>query len=160
MPALPWTPTDPRPQAPTEPGPQAPTEPGPQAPTGGEVVVLASRLELRRFRAVAGFLAAAMRVRAQVRRTPGALGVSLVAEPGHRTFWTLSAWTDRAAIDTFVGTAPHRDIMRRFHDAMEGADFTTWTVDAGELPRGRSNARELWREARARLTTARTGGAR
>jgi hypothetical protein len=129
-------------------------------PPAGAVLVLASRLELRRLRSVPGFLAAAMRVRAQVRRSPGALGVSLVAQPGRRTFWTLSAWTDQAAIDAFVGTAPHRDIMRRFHDAMKGASFVSWTVHADALPAVHSNARELWRAARDRLTTASIGGPR
>jgi hypothetical protein len=101
-----------------------------------------------------------MRVRAQVRRSPGAIGVSLVAQPASRTFWTLSAWTGQAAIDAFVGTAPHRDIMRTFHDAMEGASFVTWTVGTDAVPAARTNARELWRDARARLTSARTEGAR
>jgi hypothetical protein len=129
-------------------------------PPAGTMLVLASRLELRRFRSVPGFLVAAMQVRRQVRRSPGAVGVSLVAQPGRRTFWTLSAWTDQVAIDAFFGTAPHRDIMRTFRDAMESASFVTWTVDAGELPAVHSNARELWRDARARLTTAATGGSR
>ena len=68
MATLPWTVARPergRPDDPSGPGP---------------VLVLASRLELRRFRTAPAFLAAAMRVRAQVRRSPGALGVSLVAE--------------------------------------------------------------------------------
>src|SRR3954466_2011735 len=146
MPTLPWTPADPG---------AAGTD-----TSAGEVVVLASRLELRRFRPVPRFLAAAMRVRAQVRRTPGAIGVSLVAEPRGRTFWTLSAWSAHAAIDAFVGTPPHRDIMRTFHDAMAGASFVTWTIGADAVPAARSNARELWGDARARRTTATTGGSR
>ena len=146
MATLPWTPSHPG-------APADRTSPG-------EVVVLASRLELRRFRTVPRFLAGAMRVRAQVRRSSGAIGVSLMAQPGRRTFWTLSAWTDQAAIDAFVGTAPHRDIMRTFHDAMAEASFVTWAVGTDAVPAARSNARELWHDARARLTTARTGGSR
>jgi quinol monooxygenase YgiN len=149
MPTLPWTPAD---------AADWPASAGGTA--ADEVVVLASRLELRRLRTVPAFLAAAMRVRAQVRRSPGAIGVSLVAQPGRRTFWTLSAWTDQAAIDAFVGTAPHRDIMRTFHDAMAGASFVTWAVGTDAVPTARSNAAELWRDARARLTTARNGGSR
>lgn len=139
MPTLPWTSAE-------------------AAPAVDDVLVLGSRLELRHLRSVPGFLAAALRVRSQVRRSPGAIGVSLVAEPGRRTFWTLSAWSGRDAIDAFVGTAPHRDIMTRFHAALVDASFVTWTVGADEVPAPRSNARELWRDARARLTTAPTGG--
>ena len=140
MATLPWTPA------------------GSPLASGAEVVVLASRLELRRLRTVPGFLVAAMRIRRQVRRTAGALGVSLVAQPAARTFWTLSAWTDREAIDAFVGTPPHRDIMGRFHDALRDAQFATWTFDAATLPPKHSSAADLWRDAKTRLTTVSTGG--
>jgi heme-degrading monooxygenase HmoA len=139
MPTLPWT---------------AAATPEP----GADTVVLGSRLRLRSYRDVIGFLRAAMKVRAQVRSSPGALGVSLIAQPSRKTFWTLSAWTDDAAIEEFVRTSPHREIMQRYHDRLDGASFTTWHRAGDGLPERNSTAKDLWREARERLATVEVGG--
>ena len=121
---------------------------------GSEVVVLASSLRLRSVRHVPGFLRHALRIRRQVLRSPGAIGVSLIAQPSRKTFWTLSAWTDEAAINAFVGAEPHRSTMGRYHDRLAGAQFTTWSTAATASPAARSNAKELWKEGRRRLATA------
>ncbi len=139
MPTLPWTPVE---------------EPAPD----DVVVVLGSKLELRSYRHIVGFLRAALRVRRQVRRSPGAVGVSLIAQPLRKTFWTLSAWSDGSQLDAFVGNRPHADVMRRFHDRLEEASFTTWNHRAAALPTPKSNAGQLWQEARERLATSTTGG--
>jgi hypothetical protein len=126
MPALPWT---------------APTSP---PPVDGPVTVMASRLELRRLRDVPSFFAAALRIRRQMLVSPGALGLSLLAKPLHRTFWTLSAWQDQAALSAPVGREPHRRIMNRFRPRMAGSSFVTWTAQAADLP-------ITWDEALRRL---------
>jgi heme-degrading monooxygenase HmoA len=128
-----------------------PWTPADDAVTAGPVLVMGSRLELRSFRDVAGFLRAALAIRKQVRKSPGAIGVSLVAQPTRKTFWTLSAWRDRAALDAFVRARPHVDVMARYRPRMAGSGFEFWDVEAAELPRARSNAAALWAEARARL---------
>ena len=84
-------------------------------------MVLGSRLELRSLRHVPGFLGAAMKLRKQVRAMPGALGVSLIAQPAHKTFWTLSAWVDQASLDAFVATPAHVAVMQRYHERMNGS---------------------------------------
>jgi hypothetical protein len=100
---------------------------------------------------VPGFLRAAMAIRRQVLRSPGAVGVSLIAQPATRTFWTLSAWTSEEAIDTFIREQPHRDVMAKYHDRLDAAEFTTWKASATDLPDARSNARELWADGKRRL---------
>ena len=77
MPTLPWT-------APK----QAP-------PPAGPVTVMASRLELRRLRDVPAFFAAALRIRRQMLGSPGLAGLSLIAEPIRKTFWTASSFACR-----------------------------------------------------------------
>ncbi len=123
---------------------------------GEEVVVLASRLQLDRVRDVPGFLRAALAIRRQVLASPGAIGVSLVAQPARKTFWTLSAWTGDEAIGRFVGEQPHRTIMAKYHDRLDGAEFTTWTVGSATLPGARSNAHALWSDGKGRLAAAST----
>ena len=112
------------------------TTPHPVADT----VVLASRLELRAFADTARFLRAALRVR--------------------KTYWTLSAWTDQDALDAFVRTMPHLDVMARFRSRLTQATFTTWTVASVDLPSARSNAKDLWRAGRERLAATTRGANR
>jgi len=112
MPTLPWT------------------TPKPPPMHDGPATVMTSRLELSRLSHVPSFLVAALRIRRQMLRSPGALGMSLIARPLHRTFWTLSAWQDQAALSAAVGRQPHREIMTRFRPRMAGSSFVTWTAPA------------------------------
>lgn len=126
MPTLPWIPVD-----------------DPQPDT--EAIVMASRFRVRGFRHVLPFFLDAMRVHAQVRKSDGALGVTLVAHPLRREFRTLSAWRDRAALDAMVGSEPHRSVMRRQKAAMADSTFRFWTVPVAQLPL-------LWEDADQRLS--------
>ena len=114
--------------------------PKPPPPHDGPVTVMASRLELRRLRDVPSFLAAALRIRRQMLGSPGILGVSLIARPARRTFWTLSAWQDQASLSAAAGGHPHREIMKRFRPRMAGSSFVTWTAPAAALPIGWDDA--------------------
>lgn len=115
-----------------------------------DVVVMASRFRVRGFRHVLPFFLDAMRVLAQMRRTEGAVGVSLVARPLEREFFTLSAWRDRAGLDAAVRGEPHRSVMRRQRAAMAESVFEFWEVPGTSLP-------VSWDDARRRLAS-RSGG--
>lgn len=125
MPTLPWTTPKPSPR-----------------PPDGPVTVMASRLELRRLRHVLPFLAAALRIRRQMLGSPGSLGLSLIAWPLHRTFWTLSAWQDATALRAATRGEPHVQLMNRFRPLMAASSFVTWTATNLPVP---------WDEARRRL---------
>jgi hypothetical protein len=127
MPTLPWTKLS-------------------EGPTDSDATVMASRFVLQSRRHVPAFLRAAMRIRRQVKASPGALGVSLIAEPFKATFWTLSAWRDRRALDDFVQKSPHVENMKRFHERMRDARFKFWTVPSSGLP-------VAWTDAKARLVS-------
>lgn len=116
MPTLPWTTPKPSPQH------------------DGPVTVMTSRLELRRLSDVPSFLTGALQIRRQMLSSPGVLGVSLIARPLERTFWTLSAWRDEDALSAAVARQPHREIMTRFRPRMAGSRFVTWTDQAANLP--------------------------
>lgn len=126
MPTLPWT------------SPKSPRQ------ADGPVTVMASRLELRRLADAPAFLVAAIRIRRQMLGSPGALGLSLVARPLRRTFWTLSAWQDQAALGAATAGQPHRRLMNHFRPLMAGSSFVTWTAPATALP-------ITWDEALRRL---------
>jgi heme-degrading monooxygenase HmoA len=116
---------------------------------GGDAYVMASRFELTSAWWSPAFLVQALRVWRQARRSPGVLGVSLRAEPLRRRYWTLSAWTDEAALRAYARTDPHRTVMRRVRPWAKTATFRFWTVPAEELA-----APRLWAEAERRIGAA------
>ena len=129
MPTLPWT-TPAKTPTPTANGP---------------ALVMASRFELTTWRDVPAFLKAAVRIRRQMLGSPGVHGVSLIAQPLRRTFYTLSAWQDRDALNRAVAGQPHASTMTRFHSKMTAAVFAFWEAPAD------GGIRPGWPEAHRRL---------
>ncbi|MEV5438970.1 DUF3291 domain-containing protein [Streptomyces sp. NPDC052682] len=105
---------------------------------------MASRFEVRSLRDVPRFFLRSLAAWRQVRSAPGGFGASLIAEPLKRTFWTLSAWSDRDALYAYARTEPHRSIMTSLRPTMRESVFTFWQVPAGDLPID-------WADARRRL---------
>jgi quinol monooxygenase YgiN len=63
-----------------------------------ELFVLTSKLPLNRYRDVPRFLRWSLKIRRQLLSDPGCAGFTLDAQLAQKTFWTLSAWQDRAAM--------------------------------------------------------------
>ncbi|KUN81213.1 DUF3291 domain-containing protein [Streptomyces griseoruber] len=117
-----------------------------------EAFVMASRLEVRSLKDVPRFFLKSLAAWKQVSGAPGAYGASLIAEPLKRTFWTLSAWEDEAALHTYAKTEPHKSIMKGLRPTMKDSVFTFWQVPAAELPID-------WTDARRRLAEQERTGA-
>jgi hypothetical protein len=99
-----------------------------------EYLVMASRLPLRSHRTIPRFLGLTASVARQLEGAGGLVGYSLLAQPIRKTFWTLSAWTDRAALDAFVRTMPHLAVMGKLRPHMGPTSFTTWMAPGSALP--------------------------
>jgi quinol monooxygenase YgiN len=108
--------------------------PAPASPSPTDRTVMTSRLELRRLRHVPAFLIASLQLRHAIRQAPGAIGLGLRARPLARTFWTLSAWTDHEALQTYNHSPLHRGIVERFRPHMAGSTFRFYTAPAGTRP--------------------------
>jgi quinol monooxygenase YgiN len=132
MPPLPWTA-----------GPAA-------ADADGEVLVMASLLKLNSYLRIPGFLRAAMAIRKQAIAADGNVGASLDTSLPRKTFFTLSAWRDREALDAFVKSEPHRSFMHRFHPALADASFVFWNVPVGQVP-------PTWPQAKEQIAARRDG---
>ena len=118
-----------------------------------EVTVMATRLPLRRYRHIPAFLRWTLRIRGQLADAPGLVGYSLDAHLLHKTFWTLSAWTDQEAMGAFVRTDPHRSAMEAIRPHMDRSSFVSWTVTGADLPVTWSDTR---RRVEEKLRTRRT----
>ncbi|MEV6279744.1 hypothetical protein [Nocardia sp. NPDC051832] len=95
---------------------------------------MASRLEVNSVRNAPGFLIASLRLWLQARRAPGALGVALKADLLTGTFWTYSAWTDKAAIYAYASAEPHKSTVARKRKVMREATFVFFAAPAGAPP--------------------------
>jgi hypothetical protein len=100
----------------------------------GEYLVMASRLPLRSPVQVPHFMGLTVTVVRQLEHTEGLVGYSLRAQPLAKTFWTLSAWTDDAALGLFARRMPHAAVMAKLHPHMGPTRFETWTCRGDELP--------------------------
>ena len=111
---------------------------------GVKYVALLSFLPLKSFVMIPKFLWFTFQTQRQLSRSPGLIGYSLLAEPFHRRFWTLSAWQDSASLMSFVEQIPHNKIMQSLAPHMGKTRFVRWTVTATDIPLN-------WKDAQSRL---------
>jgi heme-degrading monooxygenase HmoA len=104
------------------------------ADPGRTYVAMASRLPLKRHRAIPGFLRDALAIRRQLARARGMVGYALDADLAHKTFWTFSVWEDQASLDAFAASDPHRAITRRLRPLMGQTRFEFFQVLGSALP--------------------------
>ena len=112
-------------------------------------LVMASRLPLRSRRTVPRFLGLTLSVVRQLERTDGLVGYTLLAQPLKGTFWTLSAWTDQAHLDSFARALPHLAVIGTLRPHMGPTRFSFWTVKGSALT-------ITWEEATDRLMSSST----
>ncbi len=113
--------------------------------SGTVLTVMASRLPLRSYVYIPGFLRWTLRIRHQLSEARGLVGYSLDARLFRKTFWTLSAWTSQEALEDFVGMDPHRSAMVGIRPHMRQSSFVFWSAKPEELPL-------RWEDARRRVT--------
>jgi hypothetical protein len=116
---------------------------------GREYVVMASQLPLRSLTSTLRFFRAVAAIRTQLRSAEGLVGYTLRARPLARKYWTLSVWTDRAALAQFMRTAPHVGIMSSLRPLMAPTRFVQWQITAAE-------GRPSWSDALERLAAYRS----
>ena len=105
-------------------------------------LISVTRLRVRSFRYMPGFLWYTLRSNRQAKRADGNLGVGLLND-AHSTFWTRTAWVDESAMRAFMLAPPHSIAMVKLLDWCDEAYLVHWTQESAELPD--------WREAHRRL---------
>lgn len=127
MPALPWTTVNSPPDL------------------ASACTIFAAQLPLRHYRRMPHLIWLTVRIRRRLAHTPGLLGYALDLEIRHKTLWTSSAWTRRAALAAFNQAAPHQSAKRALRSAILPPTFAVWTCSVDQLP-------VSWPETRARLS--------
>ncbi|MVU76858.1 hypothetical protein GPX89_06305 [Nocardia sp. ET3-3] len=126
MPALPWSA-----------GVYAPAD-------GAQLHVLTSNLPLKRYRDIPRFLRWTMKIRVQLKTAPGCAGYTLDAKVFTKTFWTLSAWSDKDAMEVFVHSGVHAEMLKDMAGRLGNPHFVDSSATAADLPLS-------WPEARLRI---------
>ncbi len=85
-----------------------------------------------------------MQIRRQLAGTDGLVGYALDAKLLSKTFWTVSAWQSREALDRFSRANPHAVRVSAIRPHMRPSTFVFWTGRAGDLPIN-------WAEVRRRI---------
>lgn len=109
-----------------------------------EYVVLASSIPPLRRSSTRRLFKGAGAVQAQLARTDGVVGFSLLARPWRKQYATLSVWADEAALAAFSDQAPHRELMADLVPDMGPTKFVRWTITGAD-------GRPSWSEALRRL---------
>ena len=100
----------------------------------GHYVAMASRLPLRSYLSIPGFLRDVLKLRRQLANAPGLVGYALDAQLARKTFWTFSVWDDQASIDTFATTEPHQRITGALRPRMGKTRFEFFPIAGNALP--------------------------
>ena len=102
-----------------------------------------TRLRLRAWRFLPGFVPLALRSAGQAERAAGFLDGAVLAEPTRLVFWTLTAWTDAEAMRAYTLSGPHRAAMGRLAAWCDESAVARWEAPDAALPD--------WQEADRRL---------
>lgn len=99
---------------------------------GRSYLVMASYLPLTRITSTVRFFRAVSAIRKQLVDADGLVGYTLRAKPLARDYWTLSVWTDDAALRAFMGTPPHVGLMSSLKPLMGPTKFVRWEITSAD----------------------------
>ncbi len=107
-------------------------------------VVSITRLRVRKWRYLPGFIVWSLRSARQAKQAPGNVSVGLLRDH-HHVFWTKTVWNDEAAMKAFMLANPHRAAMPKLLEWCDEASLVRWTQDGADSP--------SWSDAHRRLET-------
>jgi quinol monooxygenase YgiN len=104
--------------------------------------VSVTRLRLRAWRYFPGFLVRAARSQMQARKSSGCIDAQTRRTAGN-VFWTITVWSDEAAMKSFRNSGAHQRAMRTLSETCSEASYAHWTQESAQTP--------SWEQGHARL---------
>jgi hypothetical protein len=104
------------------------------AAADAQLHVLSSTLPMLRYRDVPRFLRWTMKIRKQLASADGCAGYRLDAHLLRKTFYTLSAWQDRDAMNRFVHSGWHAAMLVDMAGRLGKPKFVETAARPGDLP--------------------------
>jgi hypothetical protein len=96
-------------------------------------LISVTRLRVRSFLYLPGFLWDTFQSVRQVQRSNGFLGGRLLVNSSC-VFWTMTAWTDDAAMSAYRTGGAHRRAMPKLLNWCNEAAVVHWTQESSEIP--------------------------
>ena len=96
-------------------------------------LISVTRLRVRSFLFLPGFLWDTLQSVRQVQRSPGFLGGRLLVNAG-RVFWTMTTWQDESAMNAYRTGGAHRRAMPKLLNWCDEAAVVHWTQESPEIP--------------------------
>ena len=109
--------------------------------------VSVTRLRVRSWRYLPGFVIQSLRAARQAKLADGSLAVSVLRD-ADRAFWTRTVWRDEAAMRSFIRSGVHRRILTRLAAWCDEAALAHWVQVANEPPSWPEAYRRLQQEGR------------
>jgi hypothetical protein len=106
-----------------------------------------TRLRVRSWRYLPGFVIHSFRVARQAELAAGSLAVSILRD-ANLAFWTRTVWSEERAMRSFMLSGAHRRVMSRLAEWCDEASFAHWVQDAIEPPSWPESCRRLQQEGR------------
>lgn len=101
-----------------------------------------TRLRLRSWRFLPGFIVDAVRSQMQAQKSEGCSHAQTRRTAGN-AFWTITVWSDDAAMKRFRNSGVHQRAMRTLSEICDEASYGHWTQESKDPP--------SWDQAHARL---------
>lgn len=111
-------------------------------------VISVTRLRVRSWRFMPGFILSAARVGKQTVQAEGCLAAKVLRDR-RNAFWTLTCWESEAAMKAFITAGPHGAAMRKLMEWCDEASVAHWVQEGGELPSWGEAHRRMLRHGRA-----------
>jgi hypothetical protein len=111
-------------------------------------LVSVTRVRLRSIRFVLPFFVLSTRSQTQLRTAAGFLGGALLADR-HWTFWTMSLWSDAAAMRAYILNGSHKTAMPKLLNWGDEASVVHWEQAEAVLPSWAQAEQRMRSEGRA-----------
>ncbi|HEY3706334.1 MAG TPA: DUF3291 domain-containing protein [Terracidiphilus sp.] len=111
-------------------------------------VISITRLRVRSWRYLPGFLFDAVRSARQAANAPGNVAVKVLRD-AHNSWWTSTCWDTEASMRKFMITKPHGPAMRKLLEWCDEAALVHWSQPEAVLPAWDVAHRRLQSEGRA-----------
>ena len=96
-------------------------------------VISVTRLRVRSWRYMPGFVVYTIQSQRQLRAAGGFLQ-GAVGKARGLAFWTTTAWADEASMKRFRDSGWHHGAMRKLLDWCDEASLARWTQETADLP--------------------------
>jgi hypothetical protein len=110
-------------------------------------VISVTRLRVRSWFYLPGFLLASMRIGSQAKSAPGNIGAKVLMDR-RKVFWTSTGWDSEGAMRAFMLAPLHGPTMRKLLEWCDEAALVHWTQDSRELPSWTEGHQRMQREGR------------